>query len=270
MPDAHRRRTAQAKKRTKDITYCGSSQSSINKEEIMLSGSEKYYDDIYATMGKDYAAETDKLYAFIQKCKSTTGNTLLDVACGTGMHASFLSKYYEVMGTDLNIDMLKVARKKHPKIRFRKADMKDFDLGRQFDVVTCLFSAIGYMKTKTELQKAIRSMSRHLLPGGVLLVEPWFTPKQWHVGHVSTVQVDKPEIKIFRMSHSEKKGKISILDFQYLIGTSKGIQHISENHEFGLFTHEEYLETFENAGLNVTHDSEGVDGRGLYIGTKPD
>jgi ubiquinone/menaquinone biosynthesis C-methylase UbiE len=235
----------------------------------MLSGSEKYYDDIYSTMGKDYAAEADRLHDFIQKYKQTEGNTLLDVACGTGTHAGLLSKYYRVEGTDLNASMLKVARQKHPEIRFTRADMRDFDLGRPFDVVTCLFSAIGYMKTKAELGKAIRNMRRHLREGGVLLVEPWFTPEQWNVGRVSINQVDKPDLKIVRMNHAGKRGRISLLTFQYLIGTSRGIEHIEEHHEFGLFTHEEYMDVFRKAGLRVTYDPEGVDGRGLYMGTPP-
>ncbi len=234
----------------------------------MLSGSEKYYDDIYSTMGKDYVAEANRLHEFVQKFKRTDGNTLLDVACGTGTHAGLLSERYQVEGTDLNGDMLKVARKKHPGIRFTRSDMRSFDLGRKFDVVTCLFSAIGYLKTNAELQKAIKSMSRHLLAGGVLLVEPWFTPEQWYAGRVSTILVDKPDIKIARMSRGGVKGKISLLDFQYLVGTAKGIKHIVEQHEFGLFSQEEYMNAFTRAGLTVTHDAEGVDGRGLYIGTK--
>jgi ubiquinone/menaquinone biosynthesis C-methylase UbiE len=238
-------------------------------EDIMLSGSERYYDDIYSTMGKDYLEESNKLHELIQRYQRTDGNTLLDVACGTGTHAGLLSKHYKVEGMDLNADMLKVARKKHPDIRFTRADMRNFLLGRQFNILTCLFSAIGYMKTKAELQKAVKSMSRHLLPGGVLLVEPWFTPEQWNVGHVSTIQVDKADLKIFRMSHSGQRGKVSLLDFEYLIGTSKGIKHIVEHHEFGLFSHEEYMAAFIKAGLDIIHDSEGVDGRGLYIGLKP-
>jgi hypothetical protein len=83
------------------------------------------------------------------------------------------------------------------------------------------------------------------------------------------ITVSKPDVKIVRMSHSSKKGRISILDFQYLIGTSEGLQHITELHEFGLFTHEEYMDAFRKAGLNVSHEPEGVDGRGLYIGVKP-
>src|SRR6266498_5399613 len=234
----------------------------------MFSKSAQYYDEIYASINKDYPTEVKKAHKIIQKYKQSKGKALLDVACGTGAHAGLLSKYYQIEGLDLDPQMLSVARKKHPKIRFHEADMTDFDLGRQFDVIVCLFSSIGYVKTKPRLQKAIKSMSRHLLPGGVLLVEPWFTPEQWHVGHISTIEVKKPDIRIFRMSHSGKKGKISLLGFQYLIGTPKGIQHITEQHEFGLFSDEEYMNAFKKSGLNVTHDIEGVDGRGLYIGTK--
>jgi ubiquinone/menaquinone biosynthesis C-methylase UbiE len=234
----------------------------------MLSGSEKYYDDIYNAMGKDYAAEADKIREYIQKHKRSAGNSLLDVACGTGTHAGWLSKTYRVEGLDLNADMLKVARKKHPEIRFSRGDMRSFDLGRRFDIVTCLFSAIGYMRTQAELRKAVRIMCRHLLPGGVLLVEPWFSVEQWNVGRISIVQVDKPGLKIIRMSHGRRRGKISLLDFQYLIGTSRGMEHLAEHHEFGLFSHAEYMEAFTRAGLQTLHDPEGVFGRGLYIGVK--
>ena len=235
----------------------------------MYTGSEQYYDDLYATIGKDYAEETEKLHGFIQKHKNTDGNTLLDVACGTGRHAGYLSQYYQVEGIDLNPNMLKVARKKHPDIRFAQGDMRNFSLHRQFDVITSLFSAIGYMTTKIDLARAFKNMSRHLVPGGVLIVEPWFTPEQWHLGRVTATQVDKSDRKIVRMSHSRKKGRVSIIHFEYLIGTPKGIDHIVEQLDLGLFSHAEYMEALKKAGLNITHDPEGIYGRGLYIGTKP-
>ena len=146
--------------------------------------------------------------------------------------------------------------------------MTNFDLGRQFDILVCLFSSIGYVKTKSNLRRAIGTMARHLLPGGVLLIEPWFTPEQWTQGRIGILQVDKQDLKIIRMSHSGQRGKVSLLEFQYLIGTPKGIQHRAEIHEMGLFTHEEYLEAFRSADLNVLHNKMGLDGRGLYIGRK--
>jgi ubiquinone/menaquinone biosynthesis C-methylase UbiE len=234
----------------------------------MFSRSAQYYDEIYASIDKDYEAEANKAHILIQEHKQSTGNALLDVACGTGFHASLLSRYYQVEGLDLDPQMLKVAKKKHPGIHFHRGDMADFDLKRQYDVIVCLFSSIGYVRTKARLQKAIRNMRKHLLPGGVLLIEPWFTPEQWHPGRASMTQVDNPELKIVRMSYSGQKGKISTIEFQYLIGTPKGIEHSVEMHELGLFTHKDYLHAFQAAKLSVIPDPEGLDERGLYIGTR--
>ena len=235
----------------------------------MFSKSEKYYDEIYGSMGKDYVGEANKIHKFIQKHKRTQGNTLLDVACGTGAHVGLLSKHYKVEGMDLDTGMLKVARRKYPKIRFHHGDMTDFDLGSKFDIITCLFSSIGYVKTKANLRKTIQTMSKHLLPGGILLIEPWFTPGQWKPARVFTLQVDKPDLRIVRMSHSGQRGKVSLLEFQYLIGMPQGIEHSVEHHELGLFTHDEYLDAFHSTSLKIAYDKKGLDGRGLYIGRKP-
>jgi len=235
----------------------------------MYSKSQKYYDEIYASMGKDYPAEANKARKFIQKYKLSNGNRLLDIGCGTGIHANLFSKNYQVEGLDIDPKMLSVARRKYPKIKFQQGDMVNFQLKSKFDIIVCLFSAIGYVKTKARLQKTIKNMFQHLLPGGVVLVEPWFTPSQWHPGRVFTTEVNKPDLSIIRMSLSSQKGSLSILEFQYLIGTSKGIERDTEFLELGLFSKKEYLEAFRAAGLKVVHDTEGVDGRGLYIGIKP-
>ena len=41
-------------------------------------------------------------------------------------------------------------------------DMRTFNLGRQFDVVTCLFRSIGYMQTPIDLLHALVNMAGHL------------------------------------------------------------------------------------------------------------
>src|SRR4030095_15846796 len=105
----------------------------------MFLESEKYYDEIYAALGKNYSKEAEKAHKFIQKHKRSEGNLLLDVACGTGGHAGLLSKFYKVEGLDLDPKMLSIARRKHPKIRFHEGDMTEFNIGKQFDVIVCLF-----------------------------------------------------------------------------------------------------------------------------------
>src|SRR5512143_3649269 len=72
LSHAYRRWVAQTKEKTTRHAYRRNTQSQIKVEDIMLSGSEQYYDDIYAATGKDYLAETDKLRDFIQKHKFTS------------------------------------------------------------------------------------------------------------------------------------------------------------------------------------------------------
>jgi SAM-dependent methyltransferase len=110
--------------------------------------------------------------------------TLLDVACGTGRHLELLSDGYRVEGLDLDAQLLAVARERLPSVPLHSGDMRDFELGRRFDVVTCLFSSIGYVRDDDELDRAIAAMARHLSPGGLMVVEPWFTPEMWNVGQL--------------------------------------------------------------------------------------
>jgi len=111
-------------------------------------------------------------------------------------------------------------------------------------------------------------MARHLKPGGVVLVEPWFSPEDWKTGTLYATYVNQPDLKVARMSLSERNGTLSFFTFQYLVGRPTGIEHFTELHELGLFTKDEYLDAFRAADLEVTHDSEGLAGRGLYIGIK--
>jgi ubiquinone/menaquinone biosynthesis C-methylase UbiE len=235
----------------------------------MYSRSAHLYDTVYLAMGKDYAAEARTIHEMANRYKKAGGNTLLDVACGTGLHAGFLAEFYQVEGLDIAADMLAVAREKHPGIPFHRGNMRKFNLHRQFDVVTCLFSAVGYMKTFAQLEQAVSTMGRHLLPGGVLFVEPWFTPEDWHTGSVHASFVDQPELKIARMNLSGRKGNRSYFDFHFLVGTPRGVEHFTEHHALTLFTKEEYLAAFRASNLEVFHDAEGIYGRGLYIGVKP-
>jgi ubiquinone/menaquinone biosynthesis C-methylase UbiE len=224
-----------------------------------------YYDVIYSF--KNYEKEADKIHQLIQQHKRSPGRTLLDIACGTGNHLAFLRQHYDVEGLDVNPDMLKMARRKHPDLTFHQGDMTSFSFNRKFDAIICLFSAIGYAKTKQRLHQTIQNMARHLRPGGVLIIEPWLSPEVFKPGNVHGLWVDKPDLKIARINISLVKNNLSIMDMHHLVGTPNGIDHFVERHEMALFTQEEYIESFRAANLEVTHEPEGLTGRGLYIAT---
>ncbi len=236
----------------------------------MFTRSAAFYDAVYAA--KDYGAEAERIDALIEAHTLTNATTLLDVACGTGGHLADLKHQYVAAGLDLDPQLLAITRERHPELRFHLADMVDFDVGRTFDAVVCLFSAIGYVRTVDRLNAAIETMARHLKPGGVLLVEPWITPEAHTLGTVHALYVDQPTLKIARINVSAAHERVSILDFHYLVGTPAGVAQFTERHELGLFTEDEYRDAAIAAGLETTFipgTRSGLTDRGLLIGVRP-
>lgn len=225
----------------------------------------KVYDAVYRW--KDYDGETKRLKAILSDHGHPNGK-LLDVACGTGQHLSRLRDDYEVEGLELDREMSAIARSRG--LTVHEGDMEAFDLARRFDVVTCLFSSIGYMETPARLQKAIARMAAHLEPGGLLVVEPWFAPEQWRDGYVHADYVDDEGLKIARMSVSRTDGPVSVLDLHHMVATSEGVETFVTRHRMGLFADWEYRDAFTAASLTVEHDDQGLMGRGLYVGKVPE
>jgi SAM-dependent methyltransferase len=233
----------------------------------MFSKTARYYDKFYAF--KDYAGEVERLLVVIGERLRSGGKDLLDVACGTGHHIEHLKGHFDVQGLDLEPQLLQIATERNPEVTFHQGNMIAFSLGQRFDVVTCLFSSIGYVKTLDNMRAAIRCMAGHLKPGGLLIVEPWFTPGDWHSGTPHAMLIDEPELKIARLNTSFAKGRLSYFDFHYLIAAPDGTEHLVERHELGLFERDEMKAAFGAAGLHVSYEAEGLTGRGLWIGQKP-
>ena len=225
--------------------------------------SARIYDAVYSS--KDYPAEAARVHALIQE-RLPGASSLLDVACGTGKHLEQFRRWYEVAGVDLDERLIEIARERLGDVPLHVADMTTFELGSRFDAVTCLFSAIGYAGTLEGLTRAVATMARHLTPNGVLMLEPWLAPDAWVVGRSDLLAVDQPDLKIARMTISGREGRLAIMDFTYLVATTRGLEQFSERHEMALFTDNEYREAFTAAGLAVEHDEDGLLGRGLYVG----
>ena len=233
----------------------------------MFSKSARFYDAIYSF--KDYAAEAVAVGDMI-RTKNPDAKTLLDAACGTGHHLEHLADRFEVEGFDLDAELLDVARGRLPDVPLHVGDMRDFDLGKTFDAITCLFSAIGYVRSEEELRATCDRMAAHLNPGGVVVIEGWIAPDEWDEDHIGSLYIDEPDLKIARMNVPRTNGRFSVVDFHYLVATHDDVSHFTELHELYMFTPDEYTAALEASGLTVERDPDALMGRGVYVAVKAD
>jgi ubiquinone/menaquinone biosynthesis C-methylase UbiE len=238
------------------------------KKQMLYRELAKYYDLLYSF--KDYKKEAVRIKALVSKYKKSEGKEFLDVACGTGHHLEYLKDEFSCMGVDISKQILEVAMKNVEGVVFKQADMTELNLGKRFDVITCLFSSIGYVKTYTNLKKTIQSFARHLKKGGVVLIEPWFTKSTFIEGSPHIHTYDGRDIKIARLCVSKTKSNVSVQDMHYLVAErDKGVTHFVDRHILGLFEIDKTLAIMKKAGFQTKFLKRGLmKDRGLFVGVK--
>ena len=116
------------------------------------------------------------------------------------------------------------------------------------------------------MTRALKAMHRHLVPGGVLLLEPWLSPEMAEDGHLRTDFAERGEMEVARMNFTQVKGSKSILTTHYLIGDEHGVRHIEETRERTLFTDAQYRAALRDADFGeLSLEAYGPQGRGLYV-----
>jgi len=96
---------------------------------------------------------------------------VLDAGCGTGrVGAELARRGIEVVGVDIDADMLEIARSKAPGLDWRLGDLVTVDLGDMapFDVVVAAGNVMIFVEDATE-PAVVANLARHLAPGGALV-----------------------------------------------------------------------------------------------------
>ena len=108
------------------------------------------------------------------------GGPVLELGCGTGRVLLPTARAgVEIAGLDLSASMLAVCRSKlaqeppevQSRVRLHHADMRSFDLGRRFGLVTIPFRPFQHLVTVEEQMACLACAHRHLEPGGVLALD---------------------------------------------------------------------------------------------------
>lgn len=223
------------------------------------------YELVYRSRGKNWEAEATTTAALIRERLPHAGS-LLDVACGTGAHLeTFRELFAHVEGVEIARPMLERALRRLPGVELHQCDMRDFELGRRFDAVVCMFTAIGYLPDVAGLRAAVSAMARHLVPGGVLVVEPWWFPERFLDNYVAGDLASDGNRTVARVSHSTRQGRSTRMDVRFTVGDPTGITQFTEIDVLALFTLDEYLAAFDDAGCDAAHVPAPWTERGLFV-----
>lgn len=159
----------------------------------------RYYDLLY--VDKDYASESAYILSLISAHSRVPATSLLDLGCGTGIHALMLNAEggLNVCGIDLSEIMLERARAHaaaravmEDRVSFHKGNACNFRIDRKFDVVTSLFHVVSYQTTEQRLNAQFATASTHLQKGGLFIFDFWYGPAVLSQG---------PTVRIKRLSN---------------------------------------------------------------------
>lgn len=101
------------------------------------------------------------------------GRGVLDLACGTGLHALFLAEAgAAVTAFDLSGPMIDYARRvrPHPHIQYRVGDMRRIECG-PYDLALCLGNSLSLIHAEEDLEAVFSGLRAALRPNGLCLVQ---------------------------------------------------------------------------------------------------
>jgi ubiquinone/menaquinone biosynthesis C-methylase UbiE len=150
--------------------------------QLIADLSEEFYTQTYDTVVPDWPGEIDFYQALASEVHAQRRG-VLEVACGTGRVAIQLAKLGgDVVGLDLSPAMLALAREKSAavkNVRWIQADMTSFDLGEAFGLVIIPAHSFQFMLTPADQLSCLESISRHLAPGGSIVIHVDHQDVEW-------------------------------------------------------------------------------------------
>lgn len=194
----------------------------------------KYYDKFYQK--KDYKSEVEFLKKIINK-----NDKIIDIGCGTGIHASLLEKEgYNIDGLDLSKEMLDIAQKRL-KGNLYNQNILNINIKKKYNIIISMFAVINHLKDINELEQTLVNFKKILLSKGKIIID-LHNPQS--SGSKTDSYDDMKRTMIWEYDKKSKKEKSKIM---FEINN----QIYNSSHTFRIFTIEEISKTCEKAGLKL-------------------
>ena len=140
---------------------------------------ESYTDFAYIydkLIGQDYEKWADYIEDIFKKHCDKKPSLVLDLGCGTGSITNILAKRgYDMIGVDLSVDMLNVAREKAMEeeldVLYLCQDAREFELYGTVDAIICTLDVLNYITEPEDLKKVFALVKNYLNPDGIFVFD---------------------------------------------------------------------------------------------------
>lgn len=202
----------------------------------------KYYDKFY--QNKNYKKEVEFLKNFIKK-----EDKIIDIGCGTGIHASLLEEDgFGVDGLDINREMLELAKNRIRGTLYNQ-DILDIDINGKYDVIISMFAVLNHLIDLNELEKALINLKKILHDEGKIIID-------LHNPQSSGEKTDSYNnfTRTMRWKY-DKNTKIEKSEIVFEINNNTFV----DSHVFRIFEIDEVVKICKKIGLNVVAVYENYD-----------
>ena len=141
-------------------------------------GTEEFYQDT-DYYDYEFRARTEDVAFYKERYLDCEG-WALEIGVGTGRIAlPAIKAGAKIMGVDVHNGMLQAAqqhsknlsKEQRSRLRLLQADVRDFDLGQTFELITCPFNVLQHMYDNEDINQALCTLHRHLSDDGVLIFD---------------------------------------------------------------------------------------------------
>ncbi|MDD6005509.1 MAG: class I SAM-dependent methyltransferase [Firmicutes bacterium] len=218
----------------------------------------KYYDELLQ--------DVDSLDIWVQYIeKYIRGKNILELASGSGVMADYLkNKGYNVIASDISEEM-KEAAKHNFDGEYLILDMRDYDLGKEFDLILCIVDSINYLESYDDLQRVFNTAYKHLNDGGALIFDMHHKERLFEFEEEYIEEGYVGNIPYQWTIESDIENQCLLEHFAFY--ENDGI--VSENHIQHVFDYDKVIEVLENTGFSVNGYENFIENeKVLIVGVK--
>lgn len=182
----------------------------------------------------------DDIRFYVDAAERAAGR-VLEVGCGTGRVLIPIARAgREIVGLDLSTYMLDVCRERlerepsdvRSRVRLVEADMRDFDLGETFGLVTVPFRPFQHLVAVDDQLACLASIHRHVSHRGVLILD-LFNPSLERLAQPASGEEmgEEPEfttpdgrrvVRTFRLTAHDRANQVNEIELIYQVTHADG------------------------------------------------